>query len=70
MRKLMWFAVGFAAACAAGVYLQMNMLCLVLGSLCILGFLGSLFFASKSAKIAAADFLGVVIGFAWVCGFH
>ena len=70
MRKLMWFAVGFAAACAAGVYLQMNMLCLVLGSLCILGFLGSLFFASKSAKIAAAVFLGVVIGFAWVCGFH
>ena len=70
MRKLMWFAVGFAAACAAGVYLQMNMLCLVLGALCILGFLGSFFFASKSAKIAAAVFLGVVIGFVWVCGFH
>ena len=69
MRKLMLFAVGFTAACAAGVYLQMNILCLVLGLLCLLGFIGSFFFASKPAKIVAAILLGVVIGFVWVCGF-
>lgn len=69
MRKLMWFAVGFTAACAAGVYLQMNTLCLVLGLLCLLGCIGSFFFDSQSAKVTAVIFLGVVIGLAWICGF-
>ena len=69
MRKLMWFAVGFTAACAAGVYLQMNVFCMALGLLCLLGFVGSFFFESKPAKFVARILLGIVIGLVWICGF-
>ena len=70
MRKLMWFSVGFAAACAAGVYLQMNILCLILGIVCLAGLLTSLFFSSKPAKIAATLSFGVLIGLLWLLGYH
>ena len=66
MRKLVWFAVGFTAACAAAVYLQMNILCWLMALLCLLGFAVSFFFSSKPVQQAAAVFLGVVIGFSWL----
>ena len=70
MRKLMWFSVGFAAACAAGVYLQMNILCWIFDLLCLLGFVASFFVSSKPARIAAAVFLGTIVGFVWLFGYN
>ena len=69
MRKLMWFSVGFTAACAAGVYLLSGMWPLLIGLFCFLGFLPMLFIRTKPAKIAAAILLGCVIGFGWFFGY-
>lgn len=69
MRKLMWFAVGFTAACAAGVYLLSGMWPLLIGLFCLIGFLPMLFIRTKPARIAAAILLGCVIGFGCFFGY-
>ena len=37
MRKLMWFTIGFTAACAAGVYLLSGAWYLLIGLFCLVG---------------------------------
>jgi len=37
VRKLMWFAIGFTAACAAGVYLLSGAWYLLIGLFCLIG---------------------------------
>ena len=62
MRKLMWFAVGFAAACAAGAYLIFGTWLFVLAG--IFGVLALLFALARtnSVKIPAVVLLGCVAG--------
>ena len=69
MRKLMWITIGFTAAIAAGVYLQLHTWCLLIGLFCLLGSAASFFLNSKPAKIAAVILLGCVLGFSWLLGY-
>lgn len=69
MRKLMWFAVGFAAACALGVYFLYGVWLLLIGLFCLIGFVAMLFVQTKPAKITSAVLLGCLIGFLWLWGY-
>lgn len=72
MRKLMWFALGFGAACGLCAYFlpkSMQMPLLVLGlliSLCI-GIAGRNF---RSVRCAAITILGCALGVGWYMGFY
>ena len=66
MRKLMWFAVGFVSACAAGVYLLSGSWYWLIGLFCLLGILAMLFIQTRLAKITAVALLGCLVGFAWL----
>ena len=69
MRKLMWFAVGFAAACAAGVYLLSGIWLFLLASLCC-GAAGALFFVkNKAVKAGILALFGCAAAFLWVWGY-
>ncbi len=67
MRKLMWFTVGGAAACAASAYLLQNQNLSVFAVACVM--LTALFlilsYVSAWAKPLAALFLGAAVLFAW-----
>lgn len=65
MRKLMWFSIGFAAACAAGAYLYSGALLYILGiCLLLLSVFGLWLFCKKIALKAMAVLLcGVAVGF-------
>ena len=69
MRKLMWFTIGFTAACAAVAYLLSGFWCLLVGLFCLLGCVATFFLHTKAAKITAVMLFGCVIGFAWFWGF-
>lgn len=69
MRKLMWFAVGFTAACAAGAYLLSGIWLLLIGLFCLLGGTAMLLIQPKPAKITAVVLFGCVVGFAWFWGY-
>ena len=69
MRKLMWFAIGFAAACAAGIYLLSGAWFGLIGLFCLVGCVAMLFVQTKPAKVAAITLLGCVIGFSWLWGY-
>ena len=62
LRKLMWFAVGFTAACALGAYLLFDNFLLMIALLCLVAFVGCCFVKNKPAKIAAAILLGIFVG--------
>jgi len=66
MRKLMWFAIGFTAACTAGVYLLSGPWYLLIGLFCLIGCLSMLFLRTKPAKIAAVALMGCLVGFSWL----
>ena len=69
MRYLMWFTIGFAAACALGVYLVSG---IWLGLLCAFAFvvgISFLFLKSKKAKIFAIVLSGLAVGLLWTWGF-
>lgn len=63
MRKLMWFTIGFTAACAGGVYLKYG-LWMVLGA----SLLCAAMFKDLRRRILYAVF-GCVIGIVWFLGF-
>jgi len=66
MRKLMWFTIGFTAACAAGVYLGVGLwiapVCAVFGIACF-------FIKKKFTAIAAAICVGLTVGSIWTWGY-
>ena len=69
MRYLMWFSIGFAAACALGVYLISG---IWIGILCVFAFVAGvalLFLKSKKGKISAIVLLGLAVGLIWLWGF-
>lgn len=68
MRKLMWFAIGFTAACAAGVYALGGQWLLLAAIFSLLG-VTSWFLKTDNSRRAALVMLGCTIGFCWVFGF-
>ncbi len=66
MRRLMWFAIGFGAACALGVYLLPVNLLLWIGIPLLVLAVGGLFIPCKPAgKIAVFLCFGLSIGLLW-----
>lgn len=66
MRKLMWFAVGFAGACAAGVYLVSGRWLLLLAVFSLLSAVPLLFLKTKRGRILGVALLGCAVSFCWV----
>ena len=70
MRKLLWFTVGFAAACAIGAYLLFGNILILIASVCLgLGIAGC-FVENLHIRVVAAVLLGVAVGSLWVWGYH
>ncbi len=63
MRKLMWFSVGFAAACAGGAYLKYGVW-IALGIVCF-----STLILSKYRRQLPCVLVGCAIGLGWFLGF-
>lgn len=62
MRKLMWFTIGFAAACVLGAYCAAGIL--LAGVFAVIG-IPLLFFNKKALKIFAVICLGLSVGVSW-----
>ena len=69
MRKLMWFTIGFTAACAAGVYLLSGIWLFLLGVCCLVVAVGLFFVKTDAAKITALILAGSVAAFLWLFGY-
>ena len=69
MRKLMWFTIGFTAACVIGVYFLSGLWLGLIGLFCLFTFVPMLFIGTKPAKIVAAVLLGSVVGFLYFWGY-
>ena len=67
MRRLMWFSIGFAGACALAVYTFTLSLLIPFGILGILLAVGSL--AALKKKIPGAILLGLGLGLLWYFGY-
>lgn len=66
MRWLMWFAIGFTMACAAGVYLVSGWWLLLIAAFCIVSWIALLTQHTKFCKKLAHILLGCLIGFLWL----
>lgn len=68
VRKLMWFGIGFAMACACAAYLLTGQWILLLALVCLPAI--ALFrIRSQLAKRLAVLLLGCAVGFAWCYGY-
>lgn len=70
MRKLMWFTIGFGAACAIGAYLFWEQIWLLAIATLIIG-IGAFLLRKKwkCLRPAAAVFLGAAVGIGWFLGY-
>ena len=69
MRKLMWFTIGFAGACAIGVYLVSGTWLLLLALFALMSAIALWFIKSNRGKAAFGVLLGCAVGFLWLFGF-
>lgn len=65
----MWFTIGFAAACAAGVYLLSGFWLLLIGLFCLLAAVAVWFLKTDKARVTAVVLFGCVAAFCWLWGF-
>ena len=66
MRKLMWFSVGFGAACAFGAYCITGNILLLLGLLClVIGVVLALLRKENWIRVAAVVCIGLSVGLLW-----
>ena len=70
MRKLMWLAIGFTAACAAGVFLFDGFALPLAAFFCFLGAVGFCFVRNKSGKRICFSLFGCAAAFLLVWGYH
>lgn len=70
MRKLMWFGIGFAAACAAGIFLFTGFWMIAASLFCALGGVTFCFVKANSGRRIAAALFGCAAAFAWVWCFQ
>ncbi len=66
MRKLMWFTIGFAAACAVSIYLSWG---IWLAAICFVAGVSLFFLRSKKVLIAVAVLFGIAVGSVWSWGY-
>ncbi len=66
MRWLMWFSIGFTAACAAGVYLIAGWWLLLIAAFCAVACIVLLTLRTGFSKKLAHILLGCIIGFLWL----
>ena len=69
MRRLMWFSIGFAAACIAGVYWVNGPWLLLLAIFTLVAAAALFFVKTEFAKRAFAVLLGCAIGLIWLFGY-
>lgn len=71
MRRLMWFAIGFSAACGVGAYLVSGSWLLLLALLCLVGAVAMVLLRNrwKPGKILATLLIGAVVGLCWQWAF-
>ena len=69
MRKLMWFAIGFAASCAVGIYLLSGVVLVWMMIPFAVLSVGALLFKYKPVRIIGIVLLGFSVGVAWLCGY-
>ena len=65
MRILMYFSIGFTAACAVGAYLFAGNWLLLAAALCLICLVPLFLLKKKWCKIAAVILAGCVVGFGW-----
>ena len=70
MRKLMWFTIGFAAACAVCAYLLDGLWPLLLGTAGLCGGIVLLLQKKNWQKICGVILIGCFVGFAWNWAFQ
>ncbi len=66
MRKLMWFTIGFTAACVIGIYYAAGIWFFLLFIFSLLGTVTTACLKSKNARIAALVVLGCTVGTLWL----
>ena len=69
MRRLMWFTIGFTAACAVGVYLVSDIWLLLLCGFCLAAWIGAICIGSVRSRKVACILLGGVVGLLWLFAF-
>ena len=69
MRILMWLAIGFAAACAAGIYLASGFWLLLLALFVLLGAAALWIIGSRWRKTAGLVLIGLLAGLLWLYGY-
>lgn len=69
MRTLMWFTIGFAAACFFGMYLVTGAWLILLFGFVIAATVPLFFLKNKAARITAVVLLGLSAGLLWQYGF-
>lgn len=70
MRKLMFFTVGFAAACAVGAYFLLGNWLLLIGGICLVAGISLCFCTRKILRILAVILIGCAIGSVWNWGYQ
>lgn len=66
MRKLMWFAIGFAGACVVGIYLNSVLWLALIAVSCFLLCVFLYFYRKKLCTILLVATLGFVLGAGWL----
>lgn len=69
MRKLLWFTIGFSAACTVGAYLLFGNILLWISGVCLLLGIGGFFLKNKILRVLAAILIGIAVGFSWMWGY-
>jgi len=69
MRKLMWFSIGFAVACAAGVYWIDGPWLLLLAICVLVAAVALRFLKSKASGITVMVLAGCIAGLVWLFGY-
>ena len=69
MRKLMWFTIGFTAACVTGVYFVTGLWLLLLTGFALAALVVVLCIKSVHSKKLACMLLGCFVGLLWLFGF-
>lgn len=70
MRKMMWFAIGFAVACAVSILLFTGFWMVVSAVFCLLGAIAFCFVKTNPGRRIAAALFGCTVAFLWVWCFH
>lgn len=66
----MWFAVGFAAACALGAYLLFDNALLLIAIGCMILGVAGCFVKNMGIRVTAVILVGVAMGSLWIWGHH